>query len=1047
MNATWVVGWTLLHFIWQATAVAAALVVILSTSRHRSARFRYAASVGALAVMAALPIVTAARLTRHSAGRVLSSATPAADAAVMPNDARVDMSPASDDHVREPREPRDAAAIERATNQVPVSDNLADARSTEVVSASWKLAATKLRQWGDRSAPALVFVWLVGVVLLSIRFLGGWLRVGRLARTGTRPATPELTERLAALAEQLRLTRPVRLLESALVQVPAVVGWLKPVVLVPFTFETGLTVQELELLLAHELAHIRRHDYLVNILQTVVETVLFYHPAVWWVSGRIREEREHCCDDVAVALCRDRRAYAEALLRLEHLRHDTPELAVAAAGGSLLKRIRRLVVAPAHHAESRTRWAALPLGMAAVVAIAGASRVTLANTGVPRPLPAALARPNEFASGPDTLRNDARGARPDTVVRYEGPAASLAARWDWATAAARRDRRPAFWIGYVIAGDPSRGFLYVDRNVPIWWEHGMTFGRTRFTEAPRNATFSGVKLDALFGERPPEDMAVLYGFVSRNGRFELDRVHVGNYVLPAYFARRAVYWLNDAPDAQSIAQAQRLFESTDDIESKKDLVSVVGAHLDGDAVLPVLRRWLESTEPPELRADVAEALALVDTPAALALAARTARQDRSRDVRREAAESLGEFKLTEAADTLVDLARGLDDVEVRKEAVEALGERREPRALDALVRIAREDRSEEVQREAVETMGELKDPRAVAELERIARSHPNVEVRREAVETLGEVEDPSQSVPFLKELVDRDPSGDVRLEAVETLGEVKDETAFRLLGDLARTHRDAEVRKKAVEALAENGEKAAVFDVLSDLVRDDANESAQRSAVEALGDLEDERAVSLLERVASGGATVDVQRAAAEALGSAAPVDRAWEALDRLVWKHPNDEVQKAAVEALANIERGARADVFAKIAADHPRRDVRRAAVEALGDLEHDARAKAHLARLAREGSDEELRASAIETYPNVATPAEVVALLSTIVRADRSVDLQEKALETLADLDDNAGLTAVIDVARSHPNPDMRRKAIEHLGDSDDPRAHAELAKLLKR
>src|SRR5687768_2508429 len=132
---------------------------------------------------------------------------------------------------------------------------------------------------------------------------------------------------------------------------------MRPVILLPASALTGLTTSQLELILAHELAHVRRFDYLVNLLQTIVETLLFYHPAVWWVSGRIRLEREHCCDDAAVAACGDVLSYARALTELEGLRGAMPALAMAATGGSLTERVRRLVDAPAH-AHRSSRWVA-----------------------------------------------------------------------------------------------------------------------------------------------------------------------------------------------------------------------------------------------------------------------------------------------------------------------------------------------------------------------------------------------------------------------------------------------------------------------------------------------------------------------------------------------------------------------------------------------------------------------------------------------------------------------------------------------------------------
>ena len=152
----------------------------------------------------------------------------------------------------------------------------------------------------------------------------------------------------ARLSRRLHIARPVRLLRSTLVDVPTVIGWLKPVILLPATALSGLNPHQLEAILAHELAHIRRHDYLVNLLQTVVETLLFYHPAVWWLSRRIRAERENCCDDLAVSLCGDPVTYARALADLEGLRNPTRRFVMAADGGSLVQRVRRLLGAPSH---------------------------------------------------------------------------------------------------------------------------------------------------------------------------------------------------------------------------------------------------------------------------------------------------------------------------------------------------------------------------------------------------------------------------------------------------------------------------------------------------------------------------------------------------------------------------------------------------------------------------------------------------------------------------------------------------------------------------
>ncbi len=146
-----------------------------------------------------------------------------------------------------------------------------------------------------------------------------------------------------AFGSDLDFVRPIRLLAHVRLDSPVVVGWLRPVVLLPVSLISGFTTEQLRAILAHELAHIRRHDFVVNILQRCVESILFYHPAVWWLSKRIRAEREHCCDDIAIRLCGSRKIYAEALIEMERARQPRPILAVAAADGAVLQRFRRVL--------------------------------------------------------------------------------------------------------------------------------------------------------------------------------------------------------------------------------------------------------------------------------------------------------------------------------------------------------------------------------------------------------------------------------------------------------------------------------------------------------------------------------------------------------------------------------------------------------------------------------------------------------------------------------------------------------------------------------
>jgi hypothetical protein len=175
------------------------------------------------------------------------------------------------------------------------------------------------------------------------------------------------------VSRRLALGRAVRVLQCARIEVPMVIGTVRPLLLVPACGLSGLPPDQIEAIIAHELAHIRRHDYLVNLLQSVVETLLFYHPAVWWVSHVIRMEREHCCDDLAVSACGDAMLYAQALTTVETLRGGVSGLAMAVSGGSLLARIRRLldVPPPARLAGSGWAIAALTVIMVGGAGVAG----------------------------------------------------------------------------------------------------------------------------------------------------------------------------------------------------------------------------------------------------------------------------------------------------------------------------------------------------------------------------------------------------------------------------------------------------------------------------------------------------------------------------------------------------------------------------------------------------------------------------------------------------------------------------------------------------
>lgn len=188
----------------------------------------------------------------------------------------------------------------------------------------------------------MVAIWILGVIALSVRHLFGWLLVQRMKRRYLDPIGDRIQQQVIDLSEKIRISRPVKVFQSTLAAAPLTIGWIRPIILLPASALSGLSAAQLEAILAHELAHIRRFDYPINLFQTLVETLLFYHPAVWRLSKRIRIERENCCDDIAVEVCGDPVAYAKALAEVADLQ-AAPALALGMGDGSLVDRVRRLV--------------------------------------------------------------------------------------------------------------------------------------------------------------------------------------------------------------------------------------------------------------------------------------------------------------------------------------------------------------------------------------------------------------------------------------------------------------------------------------------------------------------------------------------------------------------------------------------------------------------------------------------------------------------------------------------------------------------------------
>ena len=347
---------SLLHFFWEGAAVAMLAAAALRLLGRRSAESRYTVSVGAMLLMVAAPVLTF----------VFYAETGAATLRLLQF----------------------------------VGDALTP-------SANVTTGGGSVQSW----TRWIVLAWLTGVLACTARLAAGWQISRRLLRSADGVVPAALLHTFEQIKERLSFSKPVRLLLSARIDTPAVVGWLRPAILLPVTALTGLSEKQLRAVLAHELAHIRRHDFLVNVLQRFVESILFYHPAVWWLSARIRTERENCCDDLAVQICGDRLLYAQALIELERSRPETPVLSVAATGGSMVMRVRRILGRETASADWQSAVAALafvvvwviagawqsPSVQAGPIAVPVRSLASLASL-LPTPAPVTAPGPGAFES-------------------------------------------------------------------------------------------------------------------------------------------------------------------------------------------------------------------------------------------------------------------------------------------------------------------------------------------------------------------------------------------------------------------------------------------------------------------------------------------------------------------------------------------------------------------------------------------------------------------------------------------------------------------------
>ena len=398
-------GWTLLHFCWQSTMIALLYALVDRCLLRATTAIRYGVAMAMLGLMPVAAIATFIEQERLVV------------------------------HFAQPAQPVVASQI-GSLHAIVVK---------EVPFAAPAMADTELWITGhaDRLLLWIDGIWLVGVCLLALRATCGWWRLRSLRRNAQLKVPIAIQKRFAKVVAQLRLLHPVSLRVSAEVISPMAMGIWRSSVILPLSVAMSLPSEQLEAVLAHELAHIRRWDYFCNLVQTAIECVFFFHPAVWWISRQTRELREMCCDEIAARTCADPGIYAEALLQMEEQRAEHVQLAVAlhGRGGALLHRIRRVMgeTTMEQRSMSGVRIAAAGLvfaGLAIAPHVANGLRmeptwtrpvpgVTSVTAGHANPVPSQLATTDKDMVNARAVRQANRAAQSKAVSALTMPGTSV----------------------------------------------------------------------------------------------------------------------------------------------------------------------------------------------------------------------------------------------------------------------------------------------------------------------------------------------------------------------------------------------------------------------------------------------------------------------------------------------------------------------------------------------------------------------------------------------------------------------------------------------
>jgi beta-lactamase regulating signal transducer with metallopeptidase domain len=342
-------GWMIIHSIWQATLIAIITGIVLILLQKKSAQMRYIVANAAL-VLVLISAIGTFYFQLENAPKT---------------------------------NPQLTELIEKAKTQTIVfQQNTTDlAEKPDVINQKsdieGPLSINAFKSYFTQHLPLIVMLWLLGVGAFILRLLSGISYTAYLRNKMNFPTDEYWLETLENLKNKIGLKQTIELVESALVRSPMVVGHLKPMILFPIGAINRLNPNEVEAILAHEIAHILRKDYLFNIIQSIIEALFYFHPAVWWLSSVVRSERENCCDDVAIKICGNSMTYAKSLVSVQEMAYFPTQMAMGFAGNKkneLLIRIQRVLNQPYKNINNMEKIIATTLIIASLIGITYAQR-------------------------------------------------------------------------------------------------------------------------------------------------------------------------------------------------------------------------------------------------------------------------------------------------------------------------------------------------------------------------------------------------------------------------------------------------------------------------------------------------------------------------------------------------------------------------------------------------------------------------------------------------------------------------------------------------